>query len=176
MKKTVAALFAALLLITVAACGKSPAFSSVDNLKNGSSSGTASNATETSSIRYYPDAKKDFTGKITIVGYWHCISSTGPDGVVTDESEYEQYYLFESDGNMQNFYQDEEFTTYTGYKFTESSSDSRQKEGDLAITYGNTTIVLKCVIEEKRLILSTNNANGQNYSTVYERVKFPESK
>ena len=174
MKRIIPLLLVAAFLLCLSACKKEPAFSSVDNLS--SSSSRVGTSSDTSSVRYYPDAKKDFTGKITIVGYWHCISSTDPDGVVTDESANEEYYLFESDGNMQNFYQDELFVDYEGYKFTESYSDSNRKEGTLSISYGNTTIVLNCKIEEKRLILSTNNSNGRNFMSVYERVKFPESK
>ena len=164
-------------IVCLAACGKNNGeFTSVDNTSSPGSNVASASSGDTSSVKYYPDSEKDFTGKVTIVGYWHCISSTDPDGTVTDRSKEEQYYLFESDGNMQNFYQGEETVTYEGYVFTETSSSGLTKVGDLVRKFPNSQITLKCVVEETRLTLSTDNANGQNYTTVYEREKFPTTK
>lgn len=121
--------------------------------------GDDSSAPDTSTSSRYIDADTDFTGKITIVGRWHCISET-QNGEARDASADGIYYIFSSDGTMDSFYDGTEMIDYTGYIY---------KGDSVTMQYSGGAITLNCVIEETRLTLCT--ADGA-IETVYERVDY----
>lgn len=191
MKRLLAILMCLILVAGLAACDNDSGEAAVDGSSSdtssrlsaaqdpsveGQSSNTASATDSTSSEKVYVDAETDFTGKVTIVGRWHCVSSyetaTGKSDDVSDEG---QYYIFESTGKAESYYEDTLMIEYSKYSFVASSDNGRVKEGTLVLSYGATSISLGCIVEEKRLTIYTRNSGNQNYQTVYERVDFPKN-
>lgn len=107
----------------------------------------------------YIDADVDFTGKVTIVGRWKCMSET-QNGETRDASVDEIYYVFSSDGTMDAFYAGAEMIDYSGYTYNGSTVTMRHSGGE---------VTLNCEITETELKLSSPDGRIE---TVYKRVKY----
>lgn len=190
MKRLLAFLMCLILVMLLAACdnGEAPVDGSSSDtssklsaaqdpsVDNSQSSQTTSATDSTSSEKTYVDANTDFSGKVTIVGRWHCITNyETATGKSTDVSKEGQYYIFESTGRAETFYMDTLMIEYSKYSFTVSSDNGRVKEGTLVLSHGPTSVSLGCIVEEKRMTIYTRNSGNQNYQTVYERVDFPKN-
>ena len=136
-----------ILLIIVMLCGCTDAV------------GTESSAPADATSSRYIDADTDFTGMVTIVGRWHCISET-QNGETRDASEDEIYYIFSSDGTMDSFYQGSEVIDYSGYVCD---------DGKVTMSYAGNSITLNYTVEETRLTLFIDDGS---IKTVYERVDY----
>ena len=107
----------------------------------------------------YIDADVDFTGKVTIVGRWQCVSEI-KNGQARDVTKENTYYIFSSDGTLDAFYDGAEMIDYSGYKYNGET---------VTLEAGEMATVLNCKITETELRLSTQDGNIE---TVYKRVKY----
>ena len=177
MKRILAVLLAGLLIFCFAACDNN--IETEDNSSKQTAdklSSTLNPTTETSSEKVYVDAATNFDGMVTILGRWHCVASVATaTGTTTDVSGEGQYYIFQSNGKVEIYYMDELMIEYDSYTFVPEKITGEYKEGTVTLVYGNSSITLGCIVEEKGLTLYTKNAGNQNYRTHYERVDYTET-
>lgn len=107
----------------------------------------------------YIDANVDFTGKVTIVGRWQCVTET-QNGETRDASKDGIYYIFSSDGTVDSFYRDANMGVYSTYVATDDQ---------VTLKNATTSITLNYSVTETTLTLSIP---GGAVETVYQRVPY----
>ncbi len=125
----------------------------------GNDTAETSSLTGSNTSSQYVDADVDFTGKVTLIGRWHCQTET-KNGETVDVSKDGIYYIFSSDGTVDSFYGGESMGIYSGYT---------TKDDTVTIIVGNSYVTLKYYVTETTLTLSTLNGD---ISTVYIRVPY----
>ncbi len=127
----------------------------------GTGADEASSAPQTATSSGYLDEDVDFTGKITIVGRWKCVTET-KNGEVRDASADESYYIFQSDGTMESKIAGSELLDYSGYEYNE-------EKGTVTLLYAKNKITLNCTITLTTLTLSALDGSFVNE---YTRVDY----